>query len=72
MLPLVLSRRYPLVAKFHTAPGVNALLANQVGLSCDIPQIPLEIVTDYGDTKTHRFVYDTGAGCHAHGFAWAW
>ncbi len=61
MLPFVLSRRYPLVSMFNTAPGLKALLANQDGLPCDLPRVPIEIVTGYGGTKKYRFFYDTGA-----------
>jgi hypothetical protein len=61
MLPFVLSRRYPLVGTFNKAPGLTALLANEQGLRCDLPRVPIEIVTGYGDTTIHRFFYDTGA-----------
>ena len=61
MLPLVVSRRYALVPAFGIAPGLKALLANRDGLPCAEPRVPIEIVTGYGNTKSLRFFYDTGA-----------
>jgi hypothetical protein len=61
MLPLILSRRYPLVPRLNTAPGLQSLLGSQEGLGCDLPRVAIEVITAYGDTKTLRFFYDTGA-----------
>src|SRR5215472_4239144 len=61
MLPLVLSRRYPLVPTFNKAPGLKALLGKQDGLPCNLPRVPIELVNSYGETRRHRFFYDTGA-----------
>ena len=61
MLPLVVSRRYPLRRWFNTAAGLKSLLVSPEGLRCYQPQVPIVIVTGYGDTKRLRFFYDTGA-----------
>jgi hypothetical protein len=61
MFPLVLSRHYPLVSRFNTAPGLKALLRNQDGLRCDLAQVPVEIDKGQDITATLRFFCDTGA-----------
>jgi len=61
MLPLVVSRRYPLRPRCNTAPGLKSLLGNPEGLRCDLPQVPILIITGSGNTKKLRFFYDTGA-----------
>jgi hypothetical protein len=61
MLPLFISRRYPLVAQLNTAPSLKRLLASEAGLCCDHAEIPVDVVTDYGDTARLRFLFDTGA-----------
>ncbi len=61
MSPLFLTRRYELVPTFNVARSLKALLTNPDGLSCSSPQIPVVIVTPYGNTAKLRFIYDTGA-----------
>jgi hypothetical protein len=61
MWPFVLSRRYRLVGRFNTAPGLKALLGSQEGLPCDRPEVPIQIVTRSGEPKKLPFVYDTGS-----------
>jgi len=61
MLSLFISRRYPLATRFNKSPSLKRLLARQDGLPCDSPELPVEIVTGYGDTTTLRFFHDTGA-----------
>lgn len=61
MLSLLISRRYPLRNRFNEAPSLKRLLANPNGLPCDSAELPVEIVTGYGDTRTLRFFCDTGA-----------
>jgi hypothetical protein len=61
MLPLVVSRRYPLRPWLNTAPGLKSLLGSPEGLRCDLPRVPIVIVTGSADTKRLRFFYDTGA-----------
>jgi hypothetical protein len=61
MLSLFISRRYPLRSRFNTARSLKSLLASQQGLPCEFPELPVEIVTSYGDTRRLRFFYDTGA-----------
>jgi hypothetical protein len=60
MLSLFISRRYRLIAEFNTTQTVKRLLANQAGLRCDRAEVPVEVVTGYGDTAKLRFVHDTG------------
>jgi hypothetical protein len=61
MLPLFLSRRYPLVRRFNTGSGLKSLLGNQEGLRCDLPQVAIEIDKGQNLTTTLRFFCDTGA-----------
>jgi hypothetical protein len=61
MFSLLISRRYPLTARFNNARSLKSLLASQDGLPCDFPELAVEIVTNYGATRKLRFFYDTGA-----------
>jgi hypothetical protein len=61
MLSFWISRRYPLRERFNTGQSLKNLLVNEAGLPCDLPQVEVEIATDYGLTTRLRFFYDTGA-----------
>jgi hypothetical protein len=61
MLSLFISRSYRLKNRSNEARNLKSLLASPNGLSCDFPEIPVEIATAYGDTTTLPFVFDTGA-----------
>jgi hypothetical protein len=61
MFSLTISRRYQLTTRSNKSRGLKSLLARPDGLPCDSPELPLDIVTSYGDTTRLRFFFDTGA-----------
>ncbi len=60
MLRLRLSRRYSLRTWFNRAGSLKRLLASEAGLRSNLAEVPIRIITSFGDT-TLRFFYDTGA-----------